>query len=470
MVARNRVERICLSLWVLLFLLFFPAPIRRAFSEEPSGPVGPLSQRQQTTRGTGEDIGEDRWAEESERINRLEFDKVGNWRAREHDRLSDGPSAGDEPSVMETLRAEAERRQRAFWLARKNRAREIQKKWGTVRESSPTVYVEYTENNDAFGGVDYERGSLEVGAIAPVFHMDAPLRIERMLSERLSYLLQVETVPGVRDLEGQVTMPGTRRVVTPEDMEAFSRYAARSGEPPERYVAPDGVKRLRKEIRIDLMPEHLRTRVRKVLPHVQRAASVYEVAPELLLAVIQTESVFNPRAVSNAGAIGLMQLMPGSGALEASKLVYGETRLLTREELYRPDKNIELGAAYLRILLRKHFGEQCKDPEKLIFLAIASYNCGPRRVKAALGNRNLENLSAEELYDLLMRVVPRETQVYLKRVVRNMKQYESLVSGTPRWPFTLADLLKQHTSGLFLLLNARVPLSSGVSPYGRPSG
>lgn len=438
MVARNRVEWICLLLSVLLF---FPVPVRRDVSAEPAGRIGPLAQRQHAWQGITEDVGEeDPWAEESERINRLEFDEVGHWRAREHDGLSHGPSTSDPSSVPETLRAEAEKRERAFWSASKNRALEIQKKWGTVRESSPTVYVAYTENNDAFAGVDYEKGSLEVGAISPVFHMDAPLRIDRMLSERLSLLLRTESFPGVPDLEGQVAVPGTRRAVTPDEVEAFSRYAVRSGEPPERYVAPDGVKRLRKEIRIDLMPDHLRTRVGKVLPHVQRAASVYEVAPELLLAVIQTESVFNPRAVSNAGAIGLMQLMPGSGALEASKLVYGETRLLTREELYRPDTNIELGAAYLRILLRRHFGEHSKDPEKLLFLAIASYNCGPRRVKAALRDRDLENLSPEEFYDLLMRVVPRETRVYLQRVVRNMKQYESLLSAISRRPLTLAEL------------------------------
>ena len=281
-----------------------------------------------------------------------------------------------------------------------------------------------------------------MGAIAPVFHMDAPLRIDRMLSERLAFLLRLESMPGVPDLEGQVVMPGTGRVVTQDDVEAFSRYAARTSVPARRYVAPDGVRRLRKEIRIEFMPDHLQTRVQRVLPHVQRAARIYEVAPELILAVIQTESVFNPRAISNAGAVGLMQLVPSSGALDASRLVYGEPRLLTREELSRPDKNIELGAAYLRILLRRYFGEHSQDPEKLLFLAIASYNCGPRRVKSALGDRNLESLSSTEFYDLLIRVVPPETQVYLQRVVQNMEQYRSIMGRTARIRLLLAGFMR----------------------------
>jgi membrane-bound lytic murein transglycosylase C len=180
------------------------------------------------------------------------------------------------------------------------------------------------------------------------------------------------------------------------------------------------------------------------MPYVEKAARIYEVAPELILAVIQTESVFNPRAVSHAGAIGLMQLVPSSGALEASKLVYGEPRLLTREELSRPDKNIELGAAYLRILLRRHFRDYMAEPRKHLFLVIASYNCGPRRVKMALAEQDIKGLSSTELYDLLIRVVPQETQVYLQRVVRHMKRYRSIMGRLPWQRGLVADFSKPN--------------------------
>lgn len=397
------------------------------------------AQQQDTWQGRGQDIDEDRWSEGSERLNRLKFDREGNWRAPEQESTSEGEPVDEEPASISGLREEGQSRLRAEQLAWKKRAKEIQNKWGSVRESSPTVYIEYTKNNDAYGGIDFGRGFLEVGAIAPVFFQDAPVRIEQLLSERLSFLLRGQSLPGVRDLEGQVRMPGTGRMITQAEVQEFSRYMVRSGEPPQSYTAPDGVRRMRKQIKLEFVPDHLQARVRQYLPYVQKAARIYEVAPELILAVIETESVFNPRAVSQSGAVGLMQLVPHSGGLEASKLVYGEPKLLTREELSRPDQNIELGAAYLRILLRRHFSEYQTEPRKLLLLVIASYNCGPRRVKTALGEQDIRSLSSAELYDLLLRVVPRETQVYLQRVVRNMKQYRSITGRHPSMRFVIAD-------------------------------
>ena len=424
MVARNRNK--CSHI-ALLFCFALLAPI------DETG-----AQQQDTWQGRGQDVDEERWSEGSERLNRLKFDREGNWRANEQDSTSEGEPVDEEPASISRLREEGEGRLRAEQLAWKKRAKEIQNKWGSVRESSPTVYIEYTKDNDAYGGIDFGRGFLEVGAIAPVFFQDAPVRIERLLSERLSFLLRGQSLPGVRDLEGQVRMPGTGRMITQAEVQEFSRYMVRSGEPPQGYTAPDGVRRMRKQIKLEFVPDHLQARVRQYLPYVQKAARIYEVAPELILAVIETESVFNPRAVSHAGAVGLMQLVPHSGGLEASKLVYGEPKLLTREELSRPDQNIELGAAYLRILLRRHFSEYQTEPRKLLLLVIASYNCGPRRVKTALGEQDIRSLSSAELYDLLLRVVPRETQVYLQRVVWNMKQYRSITGKNPSMRFVIA--------------------------------
>ena len=425
MVARNRDKCSCIA-FLLCFALLAPM--------DEAG-----AQQQDTWQGRGQDIDEERWSEGSERLNRLKFDREGNWRATEQDSTSEGEPVDEEPASISSLREEGEGRLRAEQLAWKKRAKEIQNKWGSVRESSPTVYIEYTKNNDAYGGIDFKRGFLEVGAIAPVFFQDAPVRIERLLSERLSFLLRGQSLPGVRDLEAQVRMPGTGRMITQAEVQEFSRYMVRSGKPPQSYTAPDGVRRMRKQIKLEFVPDHLQARVRQYLPYVQKAARIYEVAPELILAVIETESVFNPRAVSHAGAVGLMQLVPHSGGLEASKLVYGEPKLLTREELSRPDQNIELGAAYLRILLRRHFSEYQTEPRKLLLLVIASYNCGPRRVKTALGEQDIRSLSSAELYDLLLRVVPRETQVYLQRVVRNMKQYRSITGRHPSMRFVIAD-------------------------------
>lgn len=82
----------------------------------------------------------------------------------------------------------------------------------------------------------------------------------------------------------------------------------------------------------------------------------------LVAAVIQAESGFNPRAVSSKGAIGLMQLMPGTAALYQVKA----------SDLYNPRKNVEAGVRHLRMLTNRYDG----NLEKVI----AAYNSGEGNV------------------------------------------------------------------------------------------
>jgi hypothetical protein len=98
---------------------------------------------------------------------------------------------------------------------------------------------------------------------------------------------------------------------------------------------------------------------------IQEAATTYDVDPELIRAVIRTESSFDPEAISPAGAQGLMQLMP-----------FLSKELGVKDPL-DPRDNIFGGVKYLRKLLTRHDGN--------VPLAIASYNAGPTAVKRYKG-------------------------------------------------------------------------------------
>jgi soluble lytic murein transglycosylase len=131
--------------------------------------------------------------------------------------------------------------------------------------------------------------------------------------------------------------------------------------------------------------------------------------PYQVAGLIRQESVFNPRAHSNARANGLMQLLVGTGTLTAKK--YGVDRAVTEESLYEPRLNIQLGTGYLRDQLDK-FGR--------IEYVAAAYNAGPSRVVQWRSTLPLE-------LDEWAEAVPfKETRGYVQGVVRNTMQYRRL--------------------------------------------
>jgi hypothetical protein len=96
-------------------------------------------------------------------------------------------------------------------------------------------------------------------------------------------------------------------------------------------------------------------------PLINRHSDAQALDPKLVKAVIQAESGYNVRALSNKGAIGLMQLMPATASL------------LNVQNPYDPDDNIRGGTRYLRQMIDRFAG-------KLEF-AIAAYNAGPGAVE-----------------------------------------------------------------------------------------
>lgn len=136
--------------------------------------------------------------------------------------------------------------------------------------------------------------------------------------------------------------------------------------------------------------------------------------PYLLASITRQESGFEPSTVSNAGAVGLMQIMPE----EASRIAAaGELGAVTREDLFDPEKNIAVGAAEYAQKLAAMNGHHV--------LAIASYNAGEQAVGTWLEKTAIDDL------DLFVESIPyAETRLYVKTVTRNRFEYRRIYESS----------------------------------------
>lgn len=101
-------------------------------------------------------------------------------------------------------------------------------------------------------------------------------------------------------------------ITTREETEAYVRDEVLPAVQPdaESFAGRDGVQRRKYRVSIDLVPENIRIRAERYLPVVEEKARRFKLKPQLVMAVIQTESSFNPKAVSHCNAVGIMQIIP----------------------------------------------------------------------------------------------------------------------------------------------------------------
>lgn len=139
---------------------------------------------------------------------------------------------------------------------------------------------------------------------------------------------------------------------------------------------------------------------------IQASADKYDIDPYLVAATIETESGFDPEAVSQVGAKGLMQIMPETGAWIAEKM--GKTDY-TDAMLLDPSTNIEIGCWYLRFL-----HDRFDTPD----LVAAAYNAGHGRVMSWL-----EDASVSEDGENLTNIPFEETKNYVGRIEDAIQKY-----------------------------------------------
>jgi soluble lytic murein transglycosylase len=147
-----------------------------------------------------------------------------------------------------------------------------------------------------------------------------------------------------------------------------------------------------------------------------REARANNIDPYLMAGLIRQESMFNTRARSPAGALGLMQVMPRTGTTVARSLGIANFR---QARLTEPALNLRIGARYLADQLRSHNGRMID--------AIAAYNAGPTRLSQW---KRFPEYADAELF--IERIPFQETRDYVKIVQANARIYRELYGPSSR--------------------------------------
>jgi len=145
----------------------------------------------------------------------------------------------------------------------------------------------------------------------------------------------------------------------------------------------------------------------------KRFSSANALDPYMVASLIRQESEFNPNAVSNKNALGLMQLLPrvGKGVAKQEKLKHFST-----QQLFTPAVNLQLGTRYFRSMVDQFGGFE---------YALAAYNAGDDRVKdwQAAGKYR-------DIQEFVESIPFTETREYVQAIMRNANVYRQLY-GAP---------------------------------------
>jgi len=306
-----------------------------------------------------------------------------------------------------------------------------QKRWGQndTKVAERTVYVKYTQGYQSRVVTDFDHGTLTVetvddkspqeslrkAIVAALLTSSDPTSVD-MFSDK-DVTLEPNSKPY---LFGLVHDNNGKSIRTADQADKFARYLVAHRLQTHPVAAEEDKKAW--FVRVAMVTNFETKGAERYQAAVDKYAAQNHVRPSLVLAIIRTESNFNPFAVSGAPAYGLMQLVPTSAGREAYRKVHGVDQVPTADYLLDPDNSIELGTTYLGILTNDEF-RSIEKQDSREYCVIAAYNTGPHNVtRTFAGDRkqalsDINSLDSSAVYDRLRTKLPyEETRSYVVKV------------------------------------------------------
>ena len=309
--------------------------------------------------------------------------------------------------------------------------------WGEeeIEEPRPKKYVKYTQNYLSRAAVDFDRGvvtvetldqehpllSLKTAIVTTLLTPDDPRSVDLYSAKPIQLGATPFLYKEIKDAEGK-NIRWMWRAERYADWLIRNKLATRlirigKEERPVHYVT------------FPMVRDHLQVRAWKYKPIVKEYAQQFKVSPNLIYAVIQIESNFNPYAVSTAPAFGLMQVVPYTAGEDVYRFLNKRNGRPSKGFLFVPKNNIQYGTVYLH-LLNYQYLDEIIDPVSKEYCVIAAYNAGPGSVLRTFNADRrtapdkINRLAPHEVYQALRKNLPRhESRRYLLKVIEAKKDF-----------------------------------------------
>lgn len=321
-------------------------------------------------------------------------------------------AAGHFKKLYEAVRYPISKARGAYWSARTAEARGDKAgalNWHELAAQQPTTY---------YGQLSLEALGRRIDAALPSDPKPTPEDVRRFEGRELARLVRMLAAADLGEWLRPFVLRLDEIAATPGERALVGDLAVKAG-------------------RIDLAVRAAKQASYEGISLIEQGYPVFEGptgdGPEraLLLAVSRQESEFNDKAVSPAGARGVMQLMPAT-----AKAVAKAINVAWRGEsgLHEAPYNVRLGSAYLDDLLSGYRGSYV--------MAIAAYNAGPGRVSRWVKDfGDPRRRDGEELIDWIELIPIPETRNYVQRVLEGVKIYRARLgeASAPRAASADAD-------------------------------
>lgn len=310
----------------------------------------------------------------------------------------------------------------------------VTEKWGQdANFASETAYVKYLDDYLSRAQIDFEKGQLIVETQAA---SEPKLQLKNAI---VSAILTPDDANKVDLFSAREITPGGKPFLLGQVKDQHGKniqYTWRAQQYAQHLIdtqlqileSPQG---LTYKVDIPLSKNHKKVAAKGVYAYVEEASDRFNLPASLILGIIETESSFNPYAVSHANAYGLMQIIPRTAGADVFKLIFKKTGKPSRQYLFNSRNNILTGSAYLKIL-RDRYLSKIQHPTSQLYCIISAYNGGFGNVfKTFHSSRKkaIERINALSVEDVLWRLRKKqpslEARRYLEKVLANQQKHEA---------------------------------------------